>query len=268
MRVMTLCEFFFPSTKSSRTSRDSRPHTRVTISPSHRASIHITPTPEHSLPGSYPNTQHSPNASDEGHKAGAEASETDHLPPPIPHTGRQRRPSRRSHLQHSSSRRSRRSMTGAAGSRHQRQRHGGPVIQPAGEISQNQEHPDHPLGNQDAPRFSHYREAVLQTGTCFVGPATGPEAVDAEQNFPDRSIRFRVLEQSDEDGVDGEREMVVVSSPGNIPWVVETLAPPGAGRRVFILARNPEGEVLRGELELLARILPLGWPFDIVVESE
>jgi hypothetical protein len=159
-------------------------------------------------------------------------------------------------------------MTDAAGSRQQRQRHGGPVSQPAGDIPQNQEHLDPPLGNQDAPRFSRYREAALQTGSCFIGPTTGPEAVDAEHNFPDRSIRFRVLEQSDEDGVDGEREMVVVSSPGNIPWVVDTLTPPGSARRVTILTRNPDGEVLRGDLELLARILPLGWPFDIVVEDE
>jgi hypothetical protein len=71
-----------------------------------------------------------------------------------------------------------------------------------------------------------------------------------------------------EDGVDGEQEMIITSSPGNIPWILETLAPPGSGRHVAIFATNPEGLLLRGDMAMLANTLPEGWPFQVVIEKD
>ncbi|OIW22936.1 hypothetical protein CONLIGDRAFT_144613 [Coniochaeta ligniaria NRRL 30616] len=125
------------------------------------------------------------------------------------------------------------------------------------------------LSNHDVPRFSLYANAMRQAQTCFVG--TPPMAAD-DPNFYDQTIRFRVIDQTSNHQEVGmarrEREMMVVSSPANLPSVVDTLAPPGSGRRVVIQARSPQGMVQQGDLEFLAGILPEGWPFDLVLEDE
>lgn len=125
---------------------------------------------------------------------------------------------------------------------------------------------------QHAAQFTRYRQLANKAKTCFVDSATpGDESHlgDSERDFSDRTIRFTVYQQTGRHAVDGEREMIVVSSPGNIPWILDTLAPPGSDRLIWVRCWNSEGE-MAGEgseqgLELLEHTLPLGLPFEICV---
>lgn len=123
--------------------------------------------------------------------------------------------------------------------------------------------------DHDSSRFSFYGNVMRQAQTCFIG--TNPLTA-TDPDFYDQTICFRVIDQtSDHQRVviaREEREMMVVSSPANMPSVLNTLAPPGSGRRVVIRARAPQGLVQQGDLQFLAHILSRGWPFDIVLEDE
>jgi hypothetical protein len=253
---MALAQFFFPSSRSKKAKRSSRAHLpTVNISKNHGANIYpcVWMTP--------------PNASHAHHRhackangTGAMCSETENWAPwrrsespgwsdstagkakeDIPFTPL--RPARRPNSGH-------------------RQR------------QQNPAHERHD-GGLDIPRFSLYSNAISQAQTCFVGknPDNSAPAAAPPRDFHDQTIRFRVIDQTqyrDDDGAaaQGQGEMVVVSSPANIPWVVETLAPRGSGRRAVIQARTPRGSFQQGGLEYLARILPQGYPFVILLEDE
>lgn len=122
--------------------------------------------------------------------------------------------------------------------------------------------------DHDATRFSAYREAVEEIGSCFIGPLASLAKDNViGPDLADQAIRFRVREPIEGD-VDGEQEMIITSSPGNIPWILETLAPAGSGRHAVIFATNPEGLLLCGDLGLLAKTVPEGWPFQVVIEKD
>lgn len=131
---------------------------------------------------------------------------------------------------------------------------------------------DNPDSIHESPRFSHYLEAMRRAWTCFIGQTSQDGLIATGPDFHDRTICFRIMDQmtdeGDEDRSDGEREMVVVSSPGNIPWIMETIAPHDSGRQVIIQACTPQGQVQRGDKQFLASILPRGWPFNMVLVEE
>jgi len=119
-------------------------------------------------------------------------------------------------------------------------------------------------------RFSAYTNTMRQSRTCFLG--THPMNPN-DANFHDQSIRFRVIDCTSSPQEDGqtqrEREMLVVSSPGNMRTVMDTLAPLGSGRRIVVRAVDRHGIPQQGDEEFLAfTVLPQGWPFDLVLEEE
>lgn len=119
-------------------------------------------------------------------------------------------------------------------------------------------------------RFTAYVNAMQQTQTCFVG--ANPLASD-DPYFFDQTIRFRVIDRTGDQDADrapgGEREVMVVSSPANIHFVLDTLAPRGSGRRIVIRARGAHGISQYGNEEFLAlTVLPQGLPFDVVLEED
>jgi hypothetical protein len=124
--------------------------------------------------------------------------------------------------------------------------------------------------NDDHGRLSAYTNVMLQAPTCFVGnsPLTA-----GDPNFYDQTIRFRVIDCTEHDqgrgGVQTEREMIVLSSPGNVMSVLQTMAPGGSGRRIVVRALDANGVRQQGDPAFLAyTVLRHGWPFDIVIEED
>lgn len=125
------------------------------------------------------------------------------------------------------------------------------------------------LDCQDAPRFSLHANHMRQAPTCFVG--TTPMSA-SDPSFYDQMITFRVIDQTrghrENVVAPPDRHMIVLSSPANVPSVVDTLAPQGSGKRAVFQARSPQGTVQQGDFQFLVDILCRGWPFDVVIELE
>ncbi|KAL1854909.1 hypothetical protein VTK73DRAFT_8640 [Phialemonium thermophilum] len=119
----------------------------------------------------------------------------------------------------------------------------------------------------------HWRE-LRRARTCFVprprdadGRDEPEDAQPLEAEVEGRALRFCVVDQTFQRWPAGPCRFIITCPVKAVYDVLLGLAPPCSNRSITISYHTPMGEEL-GDLDVLERAIPHGWPFKIILQTE